>query len=150
MKKTAVRHKSIPVKKKLSPSERKSWFKIYSHVAYFLSVLNLFLFPARANVQGAPLAAVVDPQGVDPVVVAALRDADLQGRDFLAEFSIPEAHSNTQDGMSNMRFHAFHHSVCCRGHASVLVASLPRCVHPAVLNRLPFHHRRTLLAEPPH
>jgi hypothetical protein len=123
MKKTAIRHKSIPVKKKLSPSERRSWFRIYSHVAYFLSVLNLFLFPARANVQGAPLAPVVDPRGADPVVVAALRDANLQDRDFFAEFSMAEAHSNTRDGMSNMRSIAFHHSVCFHGHTSVLVAA---------------------------
>ncbi|MGH7496979.1 MAG: hypothetical protein ACREOO_31910 [bacterium] len=54
MKKTTTKHKNSPHKKNLLPAQRKSWLKIYSHVAYFLSVLNLFLFPSRVNAAGVP------------------------------------------------------------------------------------------------
>jgi len=52
MKKTATKYKNRFIPKKPLHAH-KSWLRIYSHVAYFYSALNLFLFPARANVQGA-------------------------------------------------------------------------------------------------
>ena len=54
MKKAATKHKTRLLKKRLSTAPRKSWLRIYSHVAYIISAINLFLFPARANVQAAP------------------------------------------------------------------------------------------------
>jgi len=55
MKRRATKTKQHVIEKLPPAPPRKSWLRTYSHVAYFLSTLNLFVFPARANVQGAPL-----------------------------------------------------------------------------------------------
>ena len=68
MKKTATKLKNARSRKQLSPAQRKSWLKIYSHVAYFFSVLNLFLFPARVNADGVPSSATALAQ---PLLVVA-------------------------------------------------------------------------------
>lgn len=54
MKKTVAKHRNRLLKKNPARAPRKSWLKAYSHVAYVVSIFNLFLFPARANVQAAP------------------------------------------------------------------------------------------------
>jgi hypothetical protein len=58
MKKKVVKSKDRSTRRNLSQVPRKSWLRIYSHVAYVLSAFNLFLFPERANVQAAPSNAM--------------------------------------------------------------------------------------------